>query len=681
MGITGRIATAAGAKPQGRAHRTVEQATDNNQGSAGPDAAPSSPVPLAIQPKLDVGAADDSFEREADTVARSVVATLERSPEQAQALSGEDQHSCGPGCGHGTLDSGPRRQPLVKRQVAGGRPGIIGHDGGTLDAESEAELTAQTRSGGSKLPDPLRRQMEGAFGADLSGVRIHTGEKATEMNQNISAQAFTAGNHIFFRDGMPDTTTAEGKELLAHELAHTQQQGGVHRMIQRKGAPATALHPVYDWVEFSTVKGKLGNLSRSSDLKAIDNAVAAWAAGGLRTPDDTGTNTPQLNAIVTAITTWRSKKDPAKGSARDAAVDALFNFITPYIDDINDKARARALKAKNDDDVSRPLYQDFQKLDTETAKFAKKNTYDIKQDRFNPDNQSPTLMALTKKKDDGSLTDEAMDELDRLQIEEAEKLQERARSLKLNIDPTLTPEKVREIMDDKANENSLTGRTQYPELENAGSEPSAEVSEKAGSLILTYDKTDANAEERLGAVKAAVKAIQDAGVAVPALEVFLPKYGREITVKNDCTIDIAPTKIADAIFHPPNFIAVSSANTGNPKDQKNFSGELNFLSAQLGADDALTHTIIHEMGHALHYSNARSQFYNLNFASFKAQDGVNYRDVANAEVSGYAANGPREFVAEVFVAAVTGKKQFRKLVWDMYDALGGVPIAHPVKPG
>jgi hypothetical protein len=77
--------------------------------------------------------------------------------------------------------------------------------------------------------------MESKMGADLSDVKIHTGSKAHEMSEGINAKAFTYGQDIYFKDGNYDPGSKEGKELLAHELAHTVQQGGdgIGRMIQR----------------------------------------------------------------------------------------------------------------------------------------------------------------------------------------------------------------------------------------------------------------------------------------------------------------------------------------------------------------------------------------------------------------------------------------------------------------
>ncbi len=87
-----------------------------------------------------------------------------------------------------------------------------------------AELTSSLASG-SPLPLGVRRFMEPRFRADFSGVRIHTGERAARLNRQFSAQAFTYGNQIFFGRDRFKPETDEGRELIAHELTHTIQQG------------------------------------------------------------------------------------------------------------------------------------------------------------------------------------------------------------------------------------------------------------------------------------------------------------------------------------------------------------------------------------------------------------------------------------------------------------------------
>ncbi|MGK0274826.1 MAG: hypothetical protein ACI9N0_001207 [Ilumatobacter sp.] len=160
-----------------------------------------------IQTKLAVGAADDHYEREADAVAARVVRSLRSQtsrPEQAATQA----------------DAGGTAGRINRVQ----RSAVVGAKGGDLD-EDTTQMLRRSRSGGAPLPEPARSKMEGAFGADFSGIRVHAGPRSTELNNRIQAKAFTTGNDIFFRDGVPDATTGSGQELLAHELTHTIQQG------------------------------------------------------------------------------------------------------------------------------------------------------------------------------------------------------------------------------------------------------------------------------------------------------------------------------------------------------------------------------------------------------------------------------------------------------------------------
>ena len=72
----------------------------------------------------------------------------------------------------------------------------------------------------------MRSSMEQAFGADFSGVRVHTDSRSDGLNQSIQARAFTTGQDIIFRQGEYQPGNRGGQELLAHELTHVVQQNG-----------------------------------------------------------------------------------------------------------------------------------------------------------------------------------------------------------------------------------------------------------------------------------------------------------------------------------------------------------------------------------------------------------------------------------------------------------------------
>jgi len=84
-----------------------------------------------------------------------------------------------------------------------------------------------SRGSGQALDDTTRENMEGAFGADFSNVRIHTGSESAELNNSVQARAFTTGSDIYFNEGQYNPSSTAGQELLAHELTHTVQQGAV----------------------------------------------------------------------------------------------------------------------------------------------------------------------------------------------------------------------------------------------------------------------------------------------------------------------------------------------------------------------------------------------------------------------------------------------------------------------
>jgi hypothetical protein len=91
-----------------------------------------------------------------------------------------------------------------------------------VDPELAADI-AGLRGGGVPLPAATREQFEPRLGADLSGVRVHTDERAADLTQRLDARAFTVGSDIHFNAGQYQPESAEGRHLLAHELAHVVQ--------------------------------------------------------------------------------------------------------------------------------------------------------------------------------------------------------------------------------------------------------------------------------------------------------------------------------------------------------------------------------------------------------------------------------------------------------------------------
>lgn len=86
--------------------------------------------------------------------------------------------------------------------------------GGT-DAVHSAAVEG-TKGGGGSLPHMATIQK--AFGShDVSGIKAHTGEKASRASEAMGAEAYATGNDVAFK-GAPDLHTT------AHEAAHIVQQ-------------------------------------------------------------------------------------------------------------------------------------------------------------------------------------------------------------------------------------------------------------------------------------------------------------------------------------------------------------------------------------------------------------------------------------------------------------------------
>jgi len=104
-------------------------------------------------------------------------------------------------------------------------------------AQVERAIDA-SQGGGSPIEHAVREHMEGAFGADLSAVRIHNDADADTLSSALAARAFTRSSDIYFASGEYAPGTQQGQRLLAHELAHVQQQEDRSKL--RVGAVADA---------------------------------------------------------------------------------------------------------------------------------------------------------------------------------------------------------------------------------------------------------------------------------------------------------------------------------------------------------------------------------------------------------------------------------------------------------
>lgn len=113
---------------------------------------------------------------------------------------------------------------------------------------------------GAGLDEETRAFMQSRFGHDFSSVRVHTDARAAESARSVSALAYTVGQHVVFATGNYQPQTQTGRHLIAHELAHTIQQGSKRPAPQTKlevGEESDELEREADRIADRVMKGGL----------------------------------------------------------------------------------------------------------------------------------------------------------------------------------------------------------------------------------------------------------------------------------------------------------------------------------------------------------------------------------------------------------------------------------------
>jgi Domain of unknown function (DUF4157) len=236
---------------------------------------------LAIQPKLEIGAPDDEYEREADVAAAQVMRSAgpalladadlalrrkeddrKKPPAPPPARPAEKKMPAPPPPPPKAPPPPPKKAPTATAPVA--KPPAMPKQapppprlrrpekdhvatkaapGAVPSITPRAASTIQSQQGaGRPLSSGDRAFFEPRLGRDLGGVRLHDDSAAQSAARDIRAQAFTYGQDIYFAPSRLAPGSA-GRELLAHELAHTVQQrpgARVERRVQRQVNQPTA---------------------------------------------------------------------------------------------------------------------------------------------------------------------------------------------------------------------------------------------------------------------------------------------------------------------------------------------------------------------------------------------------------------------------------------------------------
>ncbi len=195
-----------------------------------------------IQPKLRIGQPGDKYELEADAVANQVMKLGKNNTMQMQPI-GEEEELMQPKLRMQPIeeDEEPIQMKCAECEKEAEMLQPKSDNVGVATPSIERQIYS-SKGSGTNLPESTNQFMSRAIGTDFSGVKIHTGSNAVQMNRQLQARAFTYGSDIYFNSGEYSPESSNGKSLLAHELTHVvQQNGGINKIQKMSAADALTI--------------------------------------------------------------------------------------------------------------------------------------------------------------------------------------------------------------------------------------------------------------------------------------------------------------------------------------------------------------------------------------------------------------------------------------------------------
>jgi hypothetical protein len=269
---------------------------------------------MLVSPKLKVGAIDDPAEREADAIADRVMA----GDAPASAASSPP----------------PPTAPVARAKPAGG----------TMPVGGAAASAVGALGGGKPMPASDRAFFEPRLGQDLSHVRLHDDPGAEAAASSLGARAFTIGSDIVFGRGEYGTDHT-ARHLLAHELAHVQQNDGVVRM--KCASPVTACDPKKEADRLAKVTAKASTFTnfefRATTADCYDPAGMATEIKTTNAKLFTG-NVANYKDEVVSLNDIKVKKVKGKPDQLIIGLGECFAFpvgwVDPKIGNVNDQLKS-----------------------------------------------------------------------------------------------------------------------------------------------------------------------------------------------------------------------------------------------------------------------------------------------------------------------------------------------------
>ena len=228
----------------------------------------------------------------------------------------------------------------VQRVAEAGAPA---RDGNGVAADAEAAVaTAASSSSGAPLRADLRERFESSLNADLSSVRVHTGDESASANKAVGARAYTVGNDIHFGAGQYQPDDPFGMHLLAHEVAHTVQQsagggGGQRQHKLEVSTPHDAAEHEADRAADAMVAGRPAQItarpSLSLDRKGTEHMGGDAANGDKLVVQNTNGSTLEYEPGSRGYSGVMLGQ--AELSEDALAKDSLLPRLTPDLSELN----------------------------------------------------------------------------------------------------------------------------------------------------------------------------------------------------------------------------------------------------------------------------------------------------------------------------------------------------------
>jgi hypothetical protein len=247
---------------------------------------PASPVRRAMT----IGRADDPAERQADRMADAALKNL------------------------GSYDDAG--VSTINRRAVDDDP-LGGTD---VDPDVQRSIDAK-RGGGRPLGDRENAAFSDSYGVDLSGVRVHTDSDADRLSRSLQADAFTTGNDVFFRRGKYEPGSAQGDQLIGHELAHVaSESAGASRSIHRFMTPDAFNELTYQG--FFSSKSK-AQIAIADMLKELDKLKVKG-----QVPDtNLAAAIAKVDGMIKIAKAWKADHEDENGKADENKLKRYQGFV------------------------------------------------------------------------------------------------------------------------------------------------------------------------------------------------------------------------------------------------------------------------------------------------------------------------------------------------------------------